>query len=438
MAEVRYVLVDCYGKRRDHIEKIKSCVKNMSLGMRIPMVKFEPGDGKQFYLGLAVYLEDPSVTRPTPELERLFSCAGLKRPIEHPPNRNIFFHPNEISKGFLSGNVQWESFNESITFESLQEDLAGVEPQPNPLGETQGIGADAMNKLLWWGSAMGRGSYNLFRQACARINGNSDTPAWHLMRRLNLLGHLEFDNEDGPPHWGIVGTAFILSKAGDAFLIGRRTPGLINSLQQRIDLSTKPMNQSPDRIGARIADLHENMGFLADMGVALLEDTVQDWLDLLPEQAAFFSHFASDPDIQQHNYTFARWTNSGFIQESFDGRTRGLYEITSIGRGGPSRHVCFDGQRWVKGGFYDLKWLSRKVTVAEMQALHYPDGRLVVPMEERWPLLYERALVLCSGSPPSKLKSRDGEFLSYQAIPLKVASSLCEKLELQLKRWGTQ
>jgi hypothetical protein len=49
-----------------------------------------------------------------------------------------------------------------------------------------------------------------------------------------------------------------------------------------------------------------------------------------------------------------------------------------------------------------------------------------VPVEERWPLLYEQALVQASGLLPG----RSASWLSYHDIPQDLAESLSEKLDI--------
>ena len=56
---------------------------------------------------------------------------------------------------------------------------------------------------------------------------------------------------------------------------------------------------------------------------------------------------------------------------------------------------------------------------------------LLIPESQRWPLLYERALVLSSGLLPSRALNH--EWLSYPRVPLGLARGLCEKLNVDLQ-----
>jgi hypothetical protein len=58
-------------------------------------------------------------------------------------------------------------------------------------------------------------------------------------------------------------------------------------------------------------------------------------------------------------------------------------------------------------------------------------GTLAISHRQRWPLLYERALVLASGFLPSR--HPENGLLYYRNIPLTLARSVAEQLGVQVE-----
>ena len=93
----------------------------------------------------------------------------------------------------------------------------------------------------------------------------------------------------------------------------------------------------------------------------------------------------------------------------------GLYEITGQ-REQDKRTRLFDGHEWLAGPFYDLQWCLSRLRGDDLYAILKPDGMLLLPEPERWPFLYERALVLCSGRLPSRFQDSDQYYLGYKGV----------------------
>ena len=87
-------------------------------------------------------------------------------------------------------------------------------------------------------------------------------------------------------------------------------------------------------------------------------------------------------------------------------------------------------EQWLQADWYDLRFLAFQTIGNTNSEVVYRPGsaELLVPLAERWPLLYERALVLASGLLPSI--STDREWLKYQGISRELCTLLADKLNL--------
>lgn len=156
MTQTKYLIFQCRGDRQAYANKIKAAVKQNGMSMAIPLIKFERGHERQFYLGLGVQVADLAAKEAPSEIIRFCrDYIRLNQPIG-------LVAATEINNTFMGGNIAWESFNDSIRFEPLpivvpdDMELVEVEPSHEPATET-------WDHLLWWCSVQGEGSQGLMR-----------------------------------------------------------------------------------------------------------------------------------------------------------------------------------------------------------------------------------------------------------------------------------
>jgi hypothetical protein len=139
-----------------------------------------------------------------------------------------------------------------------------------------------------------------------------------------------------------------------------------------------------------------------------------------------------------------RWEGSGYVEDTGfhirDGRyngASGLYRVTR-GEGRHRAQLTFylDQERQVvrRGDWYGLRFLAHRRAGRSCSACWTDDasgGKLILRGLERWPALYERALVLASGFLPSQ--SANG-LLHYSGIPLELAHALARRLGVELEQ----
>jgi len=426
MAQAKYLLYLYRGDRKTIAARIKDAVKQSGMAMSIPMIKFENGRDRQFYLGLAVQSGDQSATEAPPEILKLCRDVGLGQPIGR------LVEAAQINASFMSGNISWESFNDSIRFESTTEEppnnIDPVEVLP-----ARELATDIWDQLLWWCSAQGEASFQLFRQVAGLLTDGVQANPWHLMRRLTLQGHIEVDGSSRTMRWCSNEATFVCGYDGRAFLLGRQTPRYLKEIEGILELDRYTPNGAPTLVSAASQDVLTLKSGLASLGVSVANNPSQHWVNILPMWRSLISNLERDPDVREHSESFRIWDGNDFHSSRPSETGIGLYEITGQHQL-DKRTRLFDGREWLAGPFYDLQWILARLRGRDMYAVLKPDGMLLIPEAEHWPFLYERALVLCSGRLPSRFRLGEQSYLGYLGVGPEVASKLCDNLEIKLKK----
>lgn len=426
MTQTKYLIFQCRGDRQAYANRIKAAVKQNGMSMAIPLIKFERGQERQFYLGLGVQVADLATTHPPPEIIRFCrDFAGLPTPLG-------LVAASEITSSFMGGNIAWESFNDSIRFEPLpivppdEMELVEVEPSHEP--ET-----DTWDHLLWWCSAQGEASQSLMRHVIELLFEGAQAKTWPIMRRLTVLGHIETNGFGQAMRWCANEPTFVGMNDGRAFLLGRQSPRNLEKIGEIIGIERVAPDAGPTIIMCQTNEAVAHSGELNALGIAFVGNPALAWARLLPNWEVFVSRLERDPDVREHSDTFRPWDGHEFGNAGPRRPGPGLYEITGE-RQQDKRTRLFDGHEWLAGPFYDLQWCLSRLRGDDMYAVLRPDGMLLLPEPERWPFLYERALVLCSGRLPGRFQDGDHYYLGYKGVGLEAATGFCGKLGIKLKR----
>lgn len=305
------------------------------------------------------------------------------------------------------------------------------------------------NELLLWLSARKQGSWLQFRTAVENLDiGNGEVEAeedtslpLHQRVRHNLerLGHVEFDAAECRDGWRVVPPTLALSlHRGNTLgvLCGARSLALLENIERTTNgLALKRILQTdcPDVIrihalrGQALEDFARHQGILCqcDSPAALLSN--------LPRMASM-SHWkreqmpaaGRDWDVKQFviGRKVMRW-RSVTLQEANGSDAQGLFRFTRFQR---PQYFLREGSETIMlpgavGKYYVLFRRRRS-------ALRYDrkEAQLAVPAILRPPLLTERALILCSGFPPSMNVVYGRPRLTYCDIPEEVAGMAAEVL----------
>lgn len=184
-------------------------------------------------------------------------------------------------------------------------------------------------------------------------------------------------------------------------------------------------------------DVLDNGFYLACAGVAsvLLAQSLpnlEDWADTL----------TTIDRISTAYYNIEIWNGSRFVScDTFyerDGQyvgESGMYCLTRNEEANPYRRVLYldqPNQRWLRGDWYGLCFLSYHSVGRDFEALcDFSTNDILIPKDERWPLLYERALVLASGILPSR--AENPKWLRYSGVSSELIQLLSKKLNVSIR-----
>ncbi len=456
---IRYLLF----QTRAHRGEIFEFFRNYSLyaPLEIPFMKFQHNadKGESYFFCVAVVL-DETTNDASMEVQEFLSHI-INRNNEHNYRQSINEVPNfcgrhffvESQMEFLRDRPDFKSFKRQVIFEKYEKtrraDIIGgipvaFENNKGELDDEYGdenfddihffenepiVDDERMNHLLWWCSAKGEGSFSGFKEACEilKLSLSGDGKTWHLMRRLILLGHLEAVEEGHKFAWGVTPTAIVKPKNGLAYLSGKITPVLVSKLTVNIKLKKSTSNGGPQRI------ILEDCEGIITSGVPVIPDAARRLADALPSFKNWRDSLDIDPDIQPHRYSFKIFNGKSFIEPNEVPLVIGFYLATRIeGNYQKPTLTFYDGDRWIRGGYYDLRWLGIKNIRENLIVWITKEGSLILPELGRWPLLYERALVLASGILPKSGNLNGIDVLIYDSVGLDTAKILTEKLEVKM------
>ena len=289
-------------------------------------------------------------------------------------------------------------------------------------------------KLLYWLSSYGDGTRQTFAQACQTLDAEEENRGGvgSVIRRLRLLGHMEL-SDDGSK-WSAAPPAFVRfpDGSGNGFLAGARTLSLLANVEPRA-AANQPNRMGPPRVEMAWDDARSSSQNIADAGAVSTE--LANLLPSLNDWKATLS--ARNPVVS--DYDAEVWDGTKFVPcviYEGDGRSSGMYNLTrTVHNREFSMTLFFDkpSRRWLSGDWYGLRFLALQTAGYQIKAIHVSDTNdLLIPDDQRLPMLYERALVLASGLLPDRAPNR--KWLKYVGIPYELAQTLCAKLNVQLDR----
>lgn len=313
--------------------------------------------------------------------------------------------------------------------------------------------------LLFWMSARRQGSWAQFRAAVEElhvgdedaIDGEDDDasdqfalPLYHALRfNLQRLGHAEFFAGAGDgADWRVTPPALAMTRLTRGWLgivVGARSLALIERVREAAagaaaNLQTSLFPAYPDQLliaaddPATLAELAEQAGlvFQSDAPAALLTSLppVDDPCVRHPAQLPFglgwrIDRFSPDDLAWQSATLEEAATSSGGL---FRFALRHQRLVLLCERGSAFR---IPGQ---VGKFLALRRRRRHVLRYDRQG-----HTLSVPASCRPPFLVERALILCSGSPPAYDGGPRAGILHYAQIPDSIAAIAAALLRQELR-----
>jgi hypothetical protein len=358
-------------------------------------------------------------------------------PLISPEEANRFLR-GSASEGFSvpihfeRPSVEWDDEDREPSLSAA--DLADFdEAMPGPAE------IEAYSRLIMWCSAAGTGHLQQVRAAGEALGldlGKEGGP-WGIVRRMVLLGHLEYEpSKDN--RWGFLPPVLIepVVEAGYKILAGQRVPSLLAELDKNFDLEETPQRGGPSAVNVYSG----NQEVTLTSGQTLL-------------QVGCASRLLADhlPDLETWVFMLPAWTETDLRR--FDTRVYSVFSdsfqtmppIVGVPAPGLYRFssrippvdilACRDDRqdRWIGGDYYGLRFLARHRAGMCKAWYHSSKENLLIPIQDRWPMPYERALVLASGLLPESLEgSGRTRLLSYAGVTRALAVDLSSKLRLNL------
>jgi hypothetical protein len=363
----------------------------------------------------------------------------------------------EVIRKMVGGELDVHDYVRRIPFTTWQQLISDDDPfdLSQPAASKQGseteilVRSQRYDRLLFWLSAYGSGSREVFLRACQTLGLDQEgVESRHIFRRLRLLGHLELSTNGS--RWSAAPPVLVKmdqSESGeDYFLCGQRNIEILQKLRQVAEVEESPQIEGESPATARIrADDEERLSAALEKSSSLnllsMGGKVAYRLArLLPPVANWANALETLEGIPLHLFEFKRFEGDQFIPDYFEGKS-GFYQLWPItgekhGAALPKYSLFYDevSNRWVRGDWYGLRFLARQTDGRPCPVRYDSDtSRLAVPNEWRWPELYERALVLASG----QLPKHNGRWLVYEAISPQTFDELRVKLNLQCEEEPT-
>jgi hypothetical protein len=426
------------GKPQTLVTLISQKVNDYDLSKYIPLIRIEKKAKKgQFYFFVAIESEQPG-EHPSQVKDYLIPLPCFQYPIKGKPS----FTYEEI-KPMVGVAHEVHDYTNPIPYE-VAPSLESEDPFASfwvsyPAEEYQLESAQKYQDLLYWLSAYGRGSWELFKQVCQTLNILHPT---RVIRRLKLLGHLE--TSANGKQWSIAPTTLVhLNSAGGCsnfILCGQQSPILLKQLKRFAKIyaveqhlpyapSVKIISFSESIVLTEVIDtIKQELGLsIYNAGNAALTLS-----SILPSLKEWQLGLNSLPGIVNSLYDWKYYQNGDFIPCSLP-QLPGLYQMWSSEKSDkPILTIFYEAQTdtWRQGDWYGLRFLALQIEKQECIARYEKDSlRLAIPCAQRWPELYERALVLASGKLPKYKETEGGNlWLIYENISFALVEILTQKL----------
>lgn len=424
-----------FGHRDHHINNISSLVRQNDLGSIIPCLHIEKRSQREFYLFLGFNTDQKGEV--PPHISGILDSITIGHPVGD-------FEYSEI-KPMISAGIDTENYRRTIAYRlpvftpsTNPLDLSDLEPQTEQLPTPEKLAA--LNRLLYWLSAAGAGSWLTFKNVCDLLTmATTGLDARHIFRRLRLLGHVEYVTANGSK-WAICPPTLVQSsRTGCYFLTGQRTPKLLAYLAEyaEVEEQPQPTGEAPELVQPRFSSAEAARQAIGNGQIDL------SWAGLaslrlaqiLPDLTGHLVSLTPVSGFALSNFTLEQWQGRAYVETHFQ-QQAGLYRLTP--REDNSRlypqTLYYDAEayQWRSGPWYDLRYLAQQAAGEPCPVRYHPiQQRLSIPASYRWPDLYERALVLASGLLP--LRSPDNNWFYFSDISPELAQTLADKLSATIE-----
>ncbi|MFB2880681.1 hypothetical protein [Floridanema aerugineum] len=298
-------------------------------------------------------------------------------------------------------------------------------------------------QLLYWLSAQACGTWESFKKACDALK--LEEPK-RILRRLKLLGHIE-SSQNGS-RWSTAPTTLVKVdsqfNSQEFILCGQRSLNLISELKNyaQVDVINQTSGEAPPRTRVSTTNSEQLFELIKQIGcqfaIANVGEVSLQLATILPNLANWKYTLRSLQGIVPSLYEWQHFdcNVNDFVSCIFPKET-GMYRMQSKEMTAYNYTIFYDKEsdRWLQGDWYGLRFLALQHNEKECIARYSTaTKRLAIPVCQRWPEIYERALVLASGLLP---KYQDS-WLLYENVGLELVAQLSDKLNIKCEEVSTR
>lgn len=315
----------------------------------------------------------------------------------------------------------------------LTVDTASLEARqmdnPFDLSTQEHISGDSENydRLLYWLSSVGSGTWQAFKKTCELLGLVSDSAeARHVFQRLRLLGHVEY-LENGSK-WAICPPCLVQQDANEEahFLAGQRTLSMLEALKKNSFWENDAQYGAPTII--RLRNVADVRAALEGTNIRAASKVGRCLAEILPDLKGWQASLREFP-IPHLGYEIHRWDGNDFTMWAEQPTEVGMYRYRNS-KDDIQYFTFYDPERGnLRGDWYGLRYLANRYLGRKVEVWLNRDGRVAVPRQDRLPEIYERALVLASGHLPEV----NDDWAIYSGISVKLLGLLSTKLGFEIK-----
>lgn len=416
------------GNSKRLVEQISEQVQRHNLSKFVPLVRIQKGVKRgMFYFFIAI--ESFQIGEIPTEIQSiLLRLSFFQYPIKGSPGLTY-----EQIKPMVGAAHDVYDYTNPIPYQPVQEitydnpfNLIISLPINHISPDIEAL-SHRYEQLLYWLSVLGSGTWESFKKACDALR--LEEPK-RILRRFRLLGHIE-SSPDGL-RWSAAPTALVKVKSQfpEFILCGQRCLNLLRQLEQYTVLtySHQSRGDAPPCIRLQLTNpnLITNQFPVIDAGEASSR-----FAEILPNLATWQQSLRSIQGIVRSLYEWKRFDGNDFVECIFCGQT-GMYQMWAREESDRAHLTLFydsETATWRQGDWYGLRFLALHYSDQQCIARYDPaTARLAIPFSQRWPELYERALVLASGRLPGYQRTEESLWLIYENVGLELAAQLTKKL----------
>jgi len=446
-----YFGILAYGKAPIVRQKLQIAITKCHLGLQIPVIKFEKHPRQQFYVFLGT--DDAPDESSKDLINSVMQMSGVS-------NQLIGWVSESEIRGMATGDIETDvigglrSFYESKWNSFAGDPFTSLESNNETTISPEVDKSDQFDRLLYWLSATGVGTWSKFANACDAIGLIDDNcNARQVLRRMILLGHIEC-SIDGK-RWSTCPPVLVqnIGDPSEWFLCGRRNLKTLYFLKDNFDIliHNQPQHDGPYRIS--IFSNADELSILETTDSVehfkIIDQAALKIANILPDKLNYLDLLREIDSVTPAFLNFHYWNGESFTDppepvfrkgDGYSGRA-GFYQITNKSHQDNFKmNLLLDKSgkkhRWLKGDWYGLRFLSMALNnndEIEKPSAHWRqrDMKLAISPINRWPMIYERSLIISTGYLPQI--NRDLNWLIYNGISEELKDRFSYLLDVDIK-----